>query len=271
MFLNEWMDNLQPYNFSIKDIEENLFLYFMHIGWCSDGIVHNATDEKWVYTKTNLFNTVFHLNHSIDCIELSLYKTLELFKLWNTPVTFMICAEDKRSHVVEKALVDLGLKKDEVLVGMMLDLKDLPQRTRPSPLLTIEEIKTLNSFNLWIETLISGFEIDVEKRETFKYLFKKMGISSQKPWRHFLAYLDNPVATCTLFNGGGITGLYWVSTIPTERKKGISTKLIWSVLKESFNEDHRIIVLQATTAGKKVYAKLGFKEYSKILTYRWQP
>ena len=59
----------------------------------------------------------------------------------------------------------------------------------------------------------------------------------------------------------GKTGtLMNVYTYPEYRKKGIATKLIMEIIKEAKNINVKIINLEATNAGIKLYKKIGFKE-----------
>ena len=59
----------------------------------------------------------------------------------------------------------------------------------------------------------------------------------------------------------GKTGtLMNVYTYPEYRKKGIATKLIMEIIKEAKNINVKIINLEATNAGIKLYEKIGFKE-----------
>jgi GNAT superfamily N-acetyltransferase len=59
----------------------------------------------------------------------------------------------------------------------------------------------------------------------------------------------------------GKTGtLMNVYTYPEYRKKGIAAKLIMEIIKEAKNINVKIINLEATNAGIKLYEKIGFKE-----------
>ncbi len=138
--------------------------------------------------------------------------------------------------------------------------------------LTVKEVIDKKTLIIWIDILCLGYEVEDDIREFFKSYFINMGIGENCPWHHFLAYLDQkPVATCTLYNSIGVTGVFWVSTLPHERRKGISTQLLLNVLNQVHNRGFRMIVLQSTEDGIACYKNIGFVEYGIISTYKWRP
>ena len=74
----------------------------------------------------------------------------------------------------------------------------------------------------------------------------------------FLAVTEKPANTSFIT---GVTGMLLnVMTYPAYRRKGIATRVISCLLEEAKILGVSCVDLQATTAGKPLYEKLGFKE-----------
>src|SRR5262249_25151988 len=89
------------------------------------------------------------------------------------------------------------------------------------------------------------------------------------PMRLFVGYLDNePVATSEIFLSSAVGGIYSVATKPAFRKQAIGTIMTWEAMNEIRKVKKQFSVLQASTAGKNVYAKLGFVEQCSYSVYK---
>jgi ribosomal protein S18 acetylase RimI-like enzyme len=73
-----------------------------------------------------------------------------------------------------------------------------------------------------------------------------------------------PVATSTLFYGGGAAGIYDVATLPELRGKGLGAALTLQPLLDARSQGYRIGVLQSSEMGFNVYKKLGFRHLCQI-------
>lgn len=77
---------------------------------------------------------------------------------------------------------------------------------------------------------------------------------------------EAPVAAAMLLLSHGIAGVYWVGTAPTARGKGYADVIMRSITNYAFDRGARCVVLQASTMGEPIYAKMGYRE---ITTYPW--
>lgn len=66
---------------------------------------------------------------------------------------------------------------------------------------------------------------------------------------------DEPAGACLAIDDGTAVGLYWVTTLPAHRSRGVGRALMHTVLSEV---DGRTVTLTAAKPGKPLYDSLGF-------------
>ena len=97
------------------------------------------------------------------------------------------------------------------------------------------------------------------------------GFYPDNPQKLFIGFLeDEPVATSQLFLGGGVAGLWGVSTLQSARKRGVGTVMSLHPLRVARSLGYRIAVLDATQQGYGIYERIGFKEVSLPVYYTYQ-
>lgn len=79
-------------------------------------------------------------------------------------------------------------------------------------------------------------------------------------------YNGNVVAAGMAYSNNSITGLYFIATNPEYRGKGFATKLVQTLIGNSFRNNSKEIILHSTTAGKALYSKFGFTQAGGIST-----
>ena len=75
------------------------------------------------------------------------------------------------------------------------------------------------------------------------------------------------VSTALLFMQGGVAGIHLVGTTNECRGKGCATAVTAAALRFAKEAGCSRAALQASAAGKRVYSKLGFSEFSKL--FHW--
>jgi ribosomal protein S18 acetylase RimI-like enzyme len=90
--------------------------------------------------------------------------------------------------------------------------------------------------------------------------------------RHFLGRLDGePVATCSLFLGAGVAGIYDVGTLPEHRKRGIGAAITRAAVAEAAAAGYRMAILHSSALGMNMYRGIGFEAVCAIGQYVWAP
>jgi GNAT superfamily N-acetyltransferase len=150
--------------------------------------------------------------------------------------------------------------------GMALRLAELREAEVAG--LRIERVVDLPGVTTWAQTLGQGFGEGVKEAEWVASVYRRLGLAD--PWRHYLGYLDGePVATVTVFFAAGVAGVYFVMTVPEARRRGIGAAITAAVLREARDSGVEYAVLGSSSAGRSVYAGLGFREVCAINLYEW--
>jgi ribosomal protein S18 acetylase RimI-like enzyme len=93
----------------------------------------------------------------------------------------------------------------------------------------------------------------------------------QEAMRYYLARLDGrPVATAAQFFWGGLAAIWWVTTIPDFRRRGVATAITRAALADAAGLGYRAAMLESPPDSVPMYRRLGFREYCRINVYRWK-
>jgi ribosomal protein S18 acetylase RimI-like enzyme len=101
---------------------------------------------------------------------------------------------------------------------------------------------------------------------------RRIGFGAGVPEEHFLGYLDGePVATVSLVTAGGVAGIYNVATIEAARGRGVGAAMTAAAIRHGADRGFTIATLQASTMGRGVYERLGFRFVCDLVPYRSPP
>jgi ribosomal protein S18 acetylase RimI-like enzyme len=154
-------------------------------------------------------------------------------------------------------------------LGMAVDLLALNE-SLPAPAdLTIQPVQDEAGAEQWAEVARQGFGLAPEVSDGWLRL--NATLPPHGPLRHFLGLVQGePVATSSLLPGGGVAGIYNVSTTPALRRQGIGTALVLEALRAARAMGYRVGVLMAAPMDVSVYRRIGFTEYCLFGVYYWR-
>lgn len=147
--------------------------------------------------------------------------------------------------------------------GMALDLQRLPESMQTLDGLEIRPVTDEDSLSTWAHAFVAGFGIPADWESSIYELWPQLGLDF--PTRNYLGYWNGePVATSSLFFGGGVAGIYSVSTLPGARGRGIGTAMTLTPLFHARQMRYRIGILQSSQMGYNVYKRIGFRHLCQI-------
>ena len=256
-------------------VEANLFAFFQHLASWPRVEMHDEPACCWTLSDLPfpLFNSVLRARLPDDRIDALIDSRLAACEARNVPMLWWTGPSTMPA--------DLGERLDrcgfvlEPARGMAADLEwhaGAPDTSSPASALSVEPVEDTATLAQWGRVLCDAFGAPRPFGEAFAELAVTIGLGPQSPFRHFLARDDGqPAATCSLFLGAGVAGIYDVSTLPELRKRGLGRLVTDAAMREARTRGYRMAILHSSALGAGIYRALGFRDVCAIGQHVWVP
>jgi ribosomal protein S18 acetylase RimI-like enzyme len=251
--------------------DDNLAL---HAGWVQEHVegMRVVADRDLVLVDSGLscdtFNLICRARLEQPSAPDRVREAIATFRDAGRPFSWWLGPGDQ-PHDLGEMLLDAGLEQAETELAMAADLASLRIADLSPGGLRIERVRTpaqLRDFAKLIGT--DGPSTDPLVRRFYE-MAAGILLASDAPLRFYVGYLDDvPVATGELTVGGGVVGLYSISTLASYRRRGIGTAMTLRPLLDARAEGYRTGILQAAPAGVGVYSRVGFRSFGQITEYK---
>jgi GNAT superfamily N-acetyltransferase len=244
----------------LKAIQANHYGYFAFVGQLPQVDFHVEPDAIWYASDVphGPQNRVFQARFAPAQADARIEALLACYRTRGVPMLWWLW-EDSQPADLGRRLLAHGLKRTRTSEGMAADLTTLNEGFACAPATRIEPVRTPAQLRQFVEVIGVGFDAPRVATEALYDQFLALGLDGRLPLRHYLALLeDEPVASSTMFLGGGVAGLYAVTTVPKARRQGIATAVTLAPLRAARDEGYRVGVLLPSSAGFQVYLRLGF-------------
>jgi GNAT superfamily N-acetyltransferase len=166
-------------------------------------------------------------------------------------------------------LISAGLHQAETERAMSLDLEALPPSTVDVSGLDIQRVRTVEALEAFALVAASNWQ----PPDPWVIKFYRRGLPAflrpDCPQWFYIGLLDGlPVATAELTVGGGVVGLYNISTLAPYRGRGIGSAMTRAPLADARAAGWRTAILQAAEAGVGVYHRLGFAPFGDVTEFK---
>lgn len=190
--------------------------------------------------------------------------------------------EDDRPGDLGERLERHGLVDLDHIPGMAMDLADLadPADAPPPPELEISPVLDPDGIDAFHAVLAHGFPEDyVDAATELAIAASSRRQAAETGYREpdglatrWLGRVDGrAVATTRLHTSAGVAGVYGVVTVDDARRNGYGEAMTRHALRAARARGHRIAVLQASSAGRGLYERIGFREVYGYELYEWRP
>jgi ribosomal protein S18 acetylase RimI-like enzyme len=211
------------------------------------------------------FNIAFALDRptSIDGVSESIMKLFQ-----NPKIAWELFTVSSVVDALLPVISEFDLEKKAVEPGMVLS--PLPDDHPSLPIgLEIRRISELQELQTFLKIGMIGFG---DPSGTLLNVLAS-GLSNEKSSLRpacYLGYFNGvPAGTSIRFPFEGIAGIYFVSTLPDFRRRGIGEAMTWQAAIDGKEEGCTASCLQASEIGRPIYEKMGYK---KIVDYEvWKP
>jgi ribosomal protein S18 acetylase RimI-like enzyme len=163
----------------------------------------------------------------------------------------------------ESILFEHGFGFSNDTPGMAADLQALKEPIQTSDRLEVHAVEDEESLRKWAHVFTLGYGLPPDWEPSVYNLQLQLGLGN--PMQNYLGMLNGePVSTSSVFLGGGVAGVYSVSTLPVARGRGFGAAMTLQPLHQAREMGYRIGVLQSSEMGFNVYQRLGFRHLCQI-------
>ncbi len=201
------------------------------------------------------FNYVLDADFSNAEADKKIHEVTNYFLQKNIPFSWWVSPYDKPGNLPDY-LENNNYVNTENNTAMYFDLDAWDGNTFSIPELQIVQAKDE-------KTLIDFVLVLANDKTSFKKYFEWIAsiLTDDDPIEYYVGYVnDRPVVRGLSCYFAQVTGLHWLSTKPSERKKGYGKAMQEYRLKRAKDLGYHIAVLQASRVGYPLYKKLGYKE-----------
>jgi ribosomal protein S18 acetylase RimI-like enzyme len=193
-------------------------------------------------------------------------RAVAFFEDFGRPFSWWVGPIDEPERLGE-ILAGIGLVEAESETAMAVSLADLETRETPSGL-RIERASTAGHLADFGRVCAANWDPPDAEVERF-YGSAAAVLAPDSPIRLYVGYVGGePVACSELCLGGGVAGLYGVSTLAAHRRRGYGNALTQAPLLDARAAGVRAAVLQASPDGEPVYARMGFRPIGRYTEYK---
>jgi ribosomal protein S18 acetylase RimI-like enzyme len=255
-------------------IEENLFAFFRANSAVPGGALYESETVNYhdACQPAALFKGVWRARLTPEQMDDAIGQAQNWFRARGSDF-FAWWFNSTQPPALFERLKAHGFEFDYSSPGMALDYRMLSETlTLPDGLTIVEALdeKTLADWSFALHAANQHYHLPMEAAQSFEKVTLALG-AHEAPWRLYVGYMDGkPVATNLAYNGGGVTGLFCIATIPEYRGRGIGAAITLAPLYDARAVGYQYGVLFASDSGMPVYERIGFRYVGmKIGRYVW--
>jgi GNAT superfamily N-acetyltransferase len=162
-----------------------------------------------------------------------------------------------------------GLAQAESELAMALDLGRLGDLPASPAGFDVRRVRTAADLDALAMLLASNWNPpDAQVLQYYRLIADVILAPGAVQWLYLGLLHGEPVATAELTVGGGVVGLYNISTTPVARGQGIGSLMTSFPLHHARQLGHPTAILQASEAGQNLYARMGFVPFGVVTEFK---
>ena len=180
-------------------------------------------------------------------------------------------APTMRPTRLPEMLVAAGFQDAGEEPAMAMALADLRAAPTPSGL-DIGLVTDAGDLGGYRSVLAAGFGEGPKEADWVASIYATIGVGDAGRWRHLLGRVEGePVATASVLLTGPTAGIYFVSTRPDLRRRGLGAAITHQAMVEAADAGAAYAVLGSSPMGQGIYERLGFRTVFPYRLFEWEP
>lgn len=247
--------------------------FFVHAAWVamrSPGM--RAEDGDLALIDSGLpcdtFNFVLRARLPPERASARAREAIGHFRSAGRPFSWWVGPADRPANLGE-ILEAEGLRRSESEVAMAADLGKLRDAPTNPGGLEVRRARTEGELRDFARVNAANWSPPDPHVLRYFEAAAPLLLGPDSPLSFYVGYLDGAaVAASELAAGGGVAGLYNVSSLESHRRRGFGTAMTLAPLLDARARGLGVAVLQASADGAGVYARLGFRPFGSIVEFK---
>jgi ribosomal protein S18 acetylase RimI-like enzyme len=254
-------------------VEGNVAAFLLELGRLGGGEERRDREVVWTVGGSPLgyHNAVVHCDAAGPRADELIDEWVALLEERDLPGSWHVTPSMRPPDLVGRLLAR-GFEDGGDEPAMVCDLSTAPPMGAPVAGLAVEPVRTAADLEAYRSVLADGFGEGPPEAAWVAEVLGRAGFGDG-PWRHWVGRLgERAVATATVLVGpADVAGVYFVATVPAERRRGIGSAVTRHALVEAGALGCRTAVLGSSPMGAGVYRRLGFEEVFRYRLLEWSP
>jgi ribosomal protein S18 acetylase RimI-like enzyme len=255
-------------------VEGNVAAFLLEMGRVGGGDERRDREVVWTVGGSPLgyHNAVVHCDAGSARADVLIDEWVAALEARRVPGSWHVTPSMRPSDLVHR-LRDRGFEDGGDEPAMVADLSEDPPPVAPVPELAVEPVRSATDLEAYRSVLGAGFGEGPPEAAWVTEVFGRIGVGPDGPWRHWVGRVgERAVATVrVLVAPQDVAGVYFVATLPSERRRGIGAAVTRHALLEARALGCRTAVLGSSPMGEGVYRRLGFEEVFRYRLLEWSP
>jgi ribosomal protein S18 acetylase RimI-like enzyme len=195
-------------------------------------------------------------------------EAIDHFRAARRPFSWWVGPADEPTDL-GKRLVACRLALAETELAMAAELDGIPSGVHPHPDLRILRVDSKSRLRDFAEISAANWSPPDVHVLRFYELGSAVLLADDCPMRLYVGYLEDEAVACAeMTTGGGVAGLYNISTAARHRRRGIGASMTVHSMLEARDRGLGTAIVQAAAEGKAVYERVGFRPFGTIREYK---